>query len=218
MNYPNLEKLYLIEMPICHDYKFVFVHIPKACGSSIEKKFNLYGINNKGKNNILCKNIMFGRNYQHLTYEQILNTSPRDVSNYFSFSFVRNPWSKMVSEFFWRKPFDKEIYGFTFNQFVDRVCDFDLNHPDMCPHFIEQSRFILNKKNQSVVDFIGKTENLALDFKIICKKIGFDNFNLKKINKTNHKHYSFYYNKQSIKKVKQKYHRDIECFDYEFQG
>lgn len=203
-------------MPISHVHKFVFVHIPKTAGSSIEKKFNIYGVNNKGENNIICTDIMFGKNYQHLTYEQILKTSPKDVSNYFSFSFVRNPWSKMLSEFFWRKPFDKEIQGFTFNQFVDRVCDFDLNHPKMCPHFIEQSKFILNEKDEKIIDFVGRKENFKSDFDLLCVKLNVSNITIDQTNQTNHKHYSHYYNKESIKKIKEKYRRDIECFSYEF--
>lgn len=203
-------------MPISHVHKFVFVHIPKTAGSSIEKKFNIYGVDNNGENDIICTDIMFGKNYQHSTYNQILERSPKDVSDYFSFSFVRNPWSKMVSEFFWRKPWDKEIQGFTFNQFVDRVCDFDLNHPKMCPHFIEQSKFILNKKDEKIIDFVGKAENFESDFNLICVKLNVKNNNLDKVNTTKHKDYLHYYDKQSINKIKEKYRRDIEYFSYEF--
>ena len=59
-------------MPISHTHKFVFVHIPKTGGSSIEKFFNMYGVDNKGNNTVFNSDIMFGNDSQHFTYKKIL--------------------------------------------------------------------------------------------------------------------------------------------------
>ena len=196
-------------MPISHKHKFVFVHIPKTAGTSIEKFFNLYGVNNKGDNRIFNIDIMFGQNAQHFTYKEILKKSNKNLSNYFSFSFVRNPWSRMVSEFFWRKHFPK-LRKRTFKDFVLKTHEFK----DV--HILPQTIFVLDKGGKQLVDFIGKTENLQEDFNIVCDKIGIPQQQLPHKNKTKHKHYTEYYDDETKQIVAEKYAKDIEYFGYKF--
>lgn len=203
-------------MPISHKHKSIFVHIPKCAGSTVEKTLEIYGSDNKGNNNILDKDILFGHNVQHYTYDEIMKNVDKDVSDYFSFSFIRNPWDRMVSEFFWRKPWDQEIKNHSFSDFIERICDFDLNHPEMCPHFIEQYKFILDKNGNKLVDFIGRTENFNKDFGYIIKKLGIKDY--LSVNKTVHKNYTSYYNKKTRQMIFNKYKKDIQYFDYKFQN
>lgn len=199
-------------MPICHKNKLVFVHIPKAGGTTIEKALGLFG-----DNKILDKKKLFGHGSQHLSYEGILKRSELDVSEYFSFSFTRNPWSKMVSEFFWRKRLRLERgEGFTFKNFLEMVCDFDLKDESLDPHYKEQHSFVFDAKGDQLVNFIGSMENLQRDFDFVCQEVGMDSVVLPYENKGRHKDYVHYYDDECRELVRKKYAKDIEYFGYKF--
>tara|TARA_Y100001938_G_C8047104_1_gene409549 strand:+ start:318 stop:914 length:597 start_codon:yes stop_codon:yes gene_type:complete len=196
-------------MPISHTHKFVFVHIPKTGGSSIEKFFNIHGVDNKGNNTVFNSDIMFGNGSQHFTYKKILEKSNKNLSTYFSFSFVRNPWSREVSEFFWRKSWDTELTNYTFKDYI-------LFYNNKTSHGLPQNTFVLDKDGKQLVDFIGKFENLQEDFDIICEKIGIPKKKLPYSNKSKHKHYTEYYDEKTKQIVAEKYAKDIEYFGYKF--
>ena len=63
---------------ISHKHKCIFIHIPKCAGTSVEVNFS-----NKHSNH--CPVAVFARKY------------PRKFKNYFKFSFVRNPFDRLVS-------------------------------------------------------------------------------------------------------------------------
>ena len=64
--------------------KSIFVHINKTGGSSVEHAFGVYPDD------------------QHNTAkEYIKELSSRKWSTHFTFSFVRNPWDRIVSWYLW---------------------------------------------------------------------------------------------------------------------
>jgi len=69
---------------ICHENKFIFIHIPKNGGTSINKTL---------------------RNRKLKYYERYVHERPtfhREYwDKYFTFTFVRNPWDRAVSAFFY---------------------------------------------------------------------------------------------------------------------
>ena len=86
---------------IINKLKCVFVHIPKTAGSSIEEV--LYP--SLGQISLMSDVKLFAgwdsKNkiwMQHATMQQINDLYMGDVSEYFKFSFVRNPYERAVSD------------------------------------------------------------------------------------------------------------------------
>jgi len=93
-------------MPINTDKRILFIHIPKCSGSYITKLFNLY-------NPILYSGIdcnILGRTLQHYSFPYItdvvntyniinINKQNIDLSNYYIFTIVRNPYTRFISAY-----------------------------------------------------------------------------------------------------------------------
>jgi len=196
---------------ISHKYKFIFIHIPKTGGTSIEKIF-YHDADKKDVEN------------KHHKFSQIKNDK-----NYFSFSFVRNPWDLTVSmyNYLWVSEFsfpkswrntNPEFAKLSFSDWVTH--DYFQTGTIRCIDVprregegLLQYDWIKSDKN---IDFIGKFENLQADFNFVCGKIGIKPRKLPHVNNTNHRHYTQYYNKETSEIVAEKYARDIEYFNYEF--
>jgi len=187
---------------INHKHRFIFVHIIKTGGESIEKFF-------RGR-----KIHKFAKNYK----KQIGN---RKWNNYFKFAFVRNPWDKMVSQYFFIQKKRKGNYKLTFREFIlaFKSCSESeyINGKGIPVEFNPiQLPWILDDAGNCLVDFIGRFENLQEDFNIICDKIGIPRQKLPHENKSKHKHYTEYYDDEMKQIVAEKYAKDIEYFGYEF--
>ncbi|RPG63777.1 MAG: hypothetical protein CBC02_009815 [Flavobacteriaceae bacterium TMED42] len=200
---------------INHTKKFIFVHIPKTAGSTIEAVFaRLFSVK---LHEYIKWNNELNHWDQHLTLSEIKDTkvTSNAFTEYFKFSIVRNPWDRIISELAWR-------FGVRFLEGSITIQDFlsmkfkTKNRIDPERHLIPQYEFLYDKKGSLICDFIGKTENLQEDFNTICDKIGIPKQKLPRKNKSKHKHYTEYYDKETKQIVAEKYAKDIEYFGYEF--
>jgi hypothetical protein len=208
-------------------HKFIFVHIPKCAGTSVYKAL-LSGldenndINNTKHGGWDAKNKIYK---QHATALQTKEFYCSGFYNYFRFTFTRNPWSRAISDYLWMTNTDvnssREMRKGTFSEYLNNKNDFNIKNLKnksfyRYDHILPQTDFILDENGQSMVNFIGKIENLQQDFNTVCDKIGIPQQELPHANKTNHKHYTEYYDDETREIVAQKYARDIECFGYKF--
>ena len=183
-------------MIISHKFKFIFIEIPKTGTTSI---VNYFFTNLKVNDDFLFfrKLIPPSRCWRHCTIQDTLQDFSQ-CSDYFKFAFVRNPWDRCVSYYCWEKDvYKKEI---TFEEYIQ-----------MKKYDLLQKQYIGNN-----LDFIGRFENLHQDFDIICNKIGIPRQQLLHENKTNHKHYTKYYNEKTRDLAVKKYKEDIDFFGYKF--
>jgi hypothetical protein len=195
---------------INHEYQFIFSHIPKTAGTSLE----ILNGEHKGA---------------HRSFIDYINKSPYAI-NYFKFSFVRNPWDRFASIYNYYLN-GSEMYGrrseTPFVSFVDFTRRFSAGYP-MCSasvsenlhvgltHYYPLLYFLTINNSIDSVDFIGRFENLQEDFNIACDKIGIPQQELPHINRSPHQHYTEYYDDETRNVVAWKYKEDIECFGYKF--
>jgi hypothetical protein len=192
---------------ISHKHRYIFVHIPKCGGTSIEKLLlKIDGISlPEGDRPLkyLAKSTgdeyLLGRGRQHFTIRQY------PENDYFRFAFVRNPWSRMVSEYAWRK----RIYNYPDNAFRQFILDPPLSKS--ANHLWPQSRFLDDE-----MDFIGRFENLQGDFDLVMKVLGLPRQQLTHENPTRHRPYSEYYDQETAAVIAERYRDDIDRFGYDF--
>ncbi|MBK0382514.1 adenylyl-sulfate kinase [Pedobacter sp. SD-b] len=189
-------------------HQCLFVHIPKSGGISINRS-------------LFC-NLGTGHTpiwqFQKQLGEQAFN-------NFFKFTFVRNPWDRLVSAFlFLKKGGLNEADKLWSENNLKDYHDFEsfvknwVNEKNIFSyvHFIPQHYFLCVNGSKPLVDFIGKYENIEIDFKYVADKLNIK-APLQKLNVNETKnHYSNYYNEETISIVKDVYKRDIELFDYSF--
>ncbi len=216
-------------MPISHDKKFIFVHLVKTAGSSIEKALNLqkknelYGFEDKEGNHIEnAEGMKFNLGkpkeerllcLQHLTAAQIRARYSKEIwDSYFKFAFVRNPWELVVSQYSYvtqRREGLRQLLKITpETSFEDFVMNTRLG---VSP----QHRFLVGEEGEVIVDFVGRFERLAEDFGKVCERIGVE-ASLPMANKSKHDHYRDYYNEKTKNRVSRVFAKDIELFGYEF--
>ena len=158
---------------ISHKHKFVFVHVPKAAGQSVEKFFlEKEGSSWENRADFLLKAnddpTLGPPRLAHLTateYVSKKHITASEYQEYFTFSIIRNPWSRVLSFY--------KYLGFaevtTFDNFVCKYLE-DVYQNEYW--FLRpQCDFIYDKNGTLQVDFLGKMENLKKDFPLICEKL-----------------------------------------------
>lgn len=176
---------------ISHKHNFIFIHIPRTGGTSIEEFFGTH----------MWKD---SPDEKHLSAKEAKKLYGEEIWNsYFKFSFVRNPWDRVVS--LWKSSLyiqTPSVYRFLL-LFKPR------------PHEYKLSSYvdILDLE----LDFIGKFENLQNDFEIVLDKLGIKKAVLPHLSKrVDSNHYSYQYNAETKAIVEHFYKRDIEKFSYFF--
>jgi hypothetical protein len=146
--------------------KFIFLHNPKAAGSSIRSAF----VNYDDRDNFFWDhedNVKLSRvvDKAHITLDDfsVYPDAPL-IEEYFVFGFVRNPYSRVYSAFLERKSQWGLSDDVDFNQFVQTELNeinirFDWNFIHFCP----QSYFFYSA-GKCKADFIGRFEHLKRDF------------------------------------------------------
>lgn len=225
---------------ICHKHRCIFVHVPKTGGQSIEQFFlerNNLSINDKHK-------LLISRNddpskgptrLAHLRAHEYIDCGhvcENLYGEYFTFAIVRNPWARLVSEYLHKKLDNR----YSFRDFVFYGMPAQNDFCDKYRHVIPQTDYICNRDGQEIVDFVGRFENLHQDFDYICSQLTISDASLPHVNSTSSfrrslerkirhlfirenrikKHYSEYYDRQTIDRVGQLYAEDINRFNYDF--
>lgn len=178
---------------------YVFIHINKTGGSSIEKALGL--------------------RFDLKTATEKISELGSTYWYKFSFTIVRNPWDRVVSHYHYRVETNQTNLGTNpigFNDWVKLAYKNNVpEYYDKPKMFMPQLNWVIDTKGKILVDFIGRFEQLHRDFNYVCKKLQIKT-TLPHLNKTERTHYREYYNYQSIEIVKAWFKKDIELFNYKF--
>lgn len=155
-------------MIISLKHRFIFFHIPKNAGSSItaalkpfedlaaDSALQKYGLNGHARLSDLIR-IGFSK-------EDIMN-------NYFKFAFVRNPYDRALSNYFYllehpeNPTHNQVVQAKNFNTYVRA-----LHHT----YDITQTKYTHDDAGNLQLDFVGKYENLHQDLLKIQNILGID--------------------------------------------
>lgn len=188
------------------EYKFIFVHVRKTGGTSLEQVFDSSA--GHGKDEVP---------YKHYSAAELREMFPHKWDKYYTFSFVRNPWSWLVSRYKWSNGVHNYIESATFEQFVVELCQGNTsNIPQWIVKACEPQINMIGDSNRVIVDHVYRFEELQSGFDHICDVINHPKITLPHSTKTKHKHYTEYYNDKTRELVTCKYARDIETFGYIF--
>jgi len=190
----------------------VFIQIPKTAGTSIRNTLHFYPTL-RGYNN---------RFDQHQTVRDVIRLAGQEKwEKAFTFSFVRNPWSRVVSmhRFSGKQGYIDESMAGNFEAYVDMICDFTKKEDPqkmLKKHFYPQVDWLKDNEGNINVDFIGRFENLHEDFDRLCKALG-EKGQLKKLNVSwPPMDYRQCYTDALAEKVGEYYKEDIDYFGYSF--
>ena len=187
--------------------KTIFIHIPKTAGVSLLR--SIYG-----------DVTLTGHRTYHFN-SLVLNLLEFD---YFSFSFVRNPYDRLYSTYMFLRNGGMNRHDvLVYENFLSRYNDFEdfvmngLNHKviNNIIHLKPQHQYICDSNGCILVDFVGRFENLEQDVELLSKKLK-RKIMLPHYNFNKKRNYRDVYTKQMINKVCQFYQKDIDIFGYVF--
>ena len=136
----------------------------------------------------------------------------------FVFAVARNPYRREVSRFKFVRNTKKHRCNKLFNSFKDFNDYVDFRYEKYKRgNNITQKSFLIDEKENIIVNQFIKLENINEDFEKIIQKLGLpNNRTIPHINKTSGKNnWSDYYSKESSKKIREICSEDFEFFNYD---
>lgn len=191
-------------------HKAIYIRVPKAANTSIRHSL--------------------GSGCERRTWLAFLH---RRYPDYLVFSFVRNPWSRLVSTYQHKilaesvsdrhyhngvhRGFVKSGFpfraGMPFEEFAEFVCALtDLNAEK---HLKSQSHFIVHR-GVLVPHYLGRFESLAHDWDELCRRLG-TTIALVRYNRTHGSPYPTFYTPRLVNLVGDRYREDVERFGYQYE-
>ena len=163
----------------------IFVHIPKVAGQSIESIFlKDLGLSWNTRKELLLRTKKNGEKgperLAHLKAREYVSLGYTDQStfqSYFTFSFVRNPYNRLLSVY--------NYLGYcriiSFTAFVNKVVMNRLSNSDF---FYASQYDYLYEGETLLVDYVGKLENLQDDMQYVLLKTGLEGHEIPHVNKS----------------------------------
>ena len=195
--------------------RFLFVHIPKTAGNSIQSVLRDYsedqlvalrkeqdGIERFGLRNPKYK---IKKHSTLSEYREALGAE--QFRSFYKFTCVRNPWDRMVS------------YYFTPTQSLETWNRKKFH--DMISKAVSVADYLrLDDEEQDPfanVDCIMRFENLIDDFRTVCSRLEISTATLPRYNRSTREPYSKYYDDELRELVRTRFAAEIERFGYTFE-
>ena len=194
---------------------FLFVHIPKTAGNSIQSVLRDYsedelvalrreqdGIERFGLRN---PNYKIKKHSTLAEYRAALGEM--EFGSLYKFTCVRNPWDRMVSYYFTPTQNKSAWDRNKFRKIISRA--------------LPVANYLRLDKGRgdpfANVNYIMRFENLADDFHAVCAALDISPPILPRYNRSNREHYSKYYDDELRELVGARFAAEIERFGYTFE-
>ncbi len=195
--------------------RFLFVHIPKTAGNSIQSILRDYsedelvalrdeqdGIERFGLRN---PKYTIRKHSTLADYKAALGEV--QFGDLYKFTCVRNPWDRMVSYYFTPTQSPEAWDRKKFRRIISKAVSVaDYLRLDK----VEEDPF-------GNVDYVMRFENLADDFSTVCGTLGISPATLPQYNRSSREHYSKYYDDELRELVRTRFAAEIERFGYIFE-
>jgi hypothetical protein len=197
--------------------KFLFVHVPKTGGNSIQNILRKYS-----EDRIVCAAPhqdgieRFGvRNdryniEKHSTLTHYKNVLGADVYNsLFRFAVIRNPWERMISHYF--SP-HRDVPAWDRDAFIALV----ESMPPIRYYICDCTQPGGPRHLTADIHYLMRFEDLENEFRRVCGLIGIPGYPLPIRNRSNHEHYAKYYDETLIQLVRERFQEEILLMGYHF--
>ncbi|WP_285164745.1 sulfotransferase family 2 domain-containing protein [Shewanella goraebulensis] len=194
-------------------HQFLFIHLPKTAGNSIQNVLCEYSEDNKVCLNAIqdgVERFEIRSNdpslHKHSSLQQYRDAlAPNLFDKLFVFTTVRNPWERMISFYFSPHRQMTEWNKDSFIQLVNSVATL----PELLS--LKESRVWSENVNK-----VMRFEHLQHDFDSVCHDIGIPCAPLYVRNKSTRADYITYYDAELISLVREKFSEEIAFGDYHF--
>lgn len=205
--------------------KFIFVHVQKTAGTSLQKVLRTHAPDAK---------LWLGRH--GLASDGVAEIGRERWERYFSFGFVRNPWDRLVSHYSMirdridelapqerevARPFKIELWNYVlhfshdFESFLDNCTGLIWDRDCYKSFLFNQLDYLADDAGELLVDYVGRFENFGHDARKVLATIGIE-ADVPRLNPSSRGDYSQYYTPRTRDLVAERFARDIEAFGYEF--
>ncbi len=183
-----------------HLRPYVFIHINKTGGSSVERAL--------------------GIRLDHSTaaekFEQLGSAA---WSRKYVFTFVRNPWDKVVSHYHYRVKTNQTGLAekpLPFEEWLQKVyVERDHRYYDKPRMFMPQRQWLIAESGELLVDYVGRFERLEDDFGHVCNELGLQ-ARLGHAKPSSRGTYHQYYSDEGRAIVEEHFAEDLDAFGYTF--
>jgi len=198
-------------------HNFLFVHIPKTAGNSIQNVLRAYS-----EDKIVCLPNQDGlerfevrsdkyKIHKHSTLQDYQKELGDELfQRLFKFATVRNPWERVVSRFFSPSRGAVSWEREQFAKYIEQI-------PPLSAHISLEGDSNSKPNCYDNLDFIIRYERLNDDFKKVCELIGIPWMQLPIRNKSSRQPYAAYYDDELVELVRNRFHEEIAHFGYEFE-
>lgn len=143
---------------INHEFKHIFIHVPRTAGSSLE---SLHFIGGTG-HCCLTEMIYWGYDWLGNPYQ----------ADFLKWAFVRNPYDRLVSGYHYVKMKKYKSRIQEYSDFRTFVLNLESDPWLLGDYMIRPQYKFITVDGKISIDFVGHFENLHRDFNTICRMIG----------------------------------------------